>query len=431
MFSELASKPHSLRKKMISHIYSKSYLQSSIPLRHQTASILHNRLLPLLASSTFTSTSSSPSLPDGRSGSINVQSVFLAASMDFISAYIHGLARSTDFLRDEGYRSHWLRLYNARNEHHFWPQELPGLTKTLDWIGIKLVDGFVDQANAELAAWNWGLCEKSKAFVFADNSAGLRASRADEKKAGLQVMKMRDADDPADEPVVFKAVHAGIDKEGATQGTHSVLYPTAVLERDKTVASELFDHVLAGQETSGITLTYLAHHLSRNPALQSRLRDELLTLDPPLVHHYNGAAHGSSGDKVQEEIPSPRSLDALPLLHACLLETLRLNAPIPGPQPRRTPHPSCLLSGYEVPGGVRVAALAHSLHRAEDVFAEADKWRPERWLECSDEKKREMMRWFWAFGSGGRMCIGSNFAVQGMASAFLSLFFGSCLLIEL
>lgn len=26
---------------------------------------------------------------------------------------------------------------------------------------------------------------------------------------------------------------------------------------------------------------------------------------------------------------------------------------------------------------------------------------------------KEMLRWFWAFGSGGRMCIGSNLAMQG------------------
>ena len=25
-----------------------------------------------------------------------------------------------------------------------------------------------------------------------------------------------------------------------------------------------------------------------------------------------------------------------------------------------------------------------------------------------------MKRWFWTFSSGGRMCIGSNFALQGM-----------------
>lgn len=38
-------------------------------------------------------------------------------------------------------------------------------------------------------------------------------------------------------------------------------------------------------------------------------------------------------------------------------------------------------------------------------------WRPERWLEVTQDERDEMMRWFWAFGSGGRMCIGNNLAV--------------------
>ena len=32
------------------------------------------------------------------------------------------------------------------------------------------------------------------------------------------------------------------------------------------------------------------------------------------------------------------------------------------------------------------------------------------------EKREEMKRWFFAFGAGGRMCLGSNFAVQGVCS---------------
>jgi cytochrome P450 len=387
---------------MISHTYSKSYLQSSISLRHQTAAILHGRLLPLLASTEETT--------DRTSAGINVQSVFLATSMDFISAYIYGLARSTDFLRDGAYRARWIKLYNARNEHHFWPQEMPGLTKTLRWVGVNLVDDFVNRANEELAQWNWDLCERTRGFVFGPDD---RNKAEDEEKGRPE---MRAADDPVDEPVVFKAIHAGIDKEFAAQGENSLLYSTTIRQRDKSVASELFDHVTAGQETSGITLTYLAHHLSQDPDLQARLRAELLTMDPPLLYG------PTSGD--MQQVPCPRDLDALPLLHAVLVETLRLNAPIPGPQPRQTPYPSCTLDGYYIPGGVRVAAAAHSLHRAEDVFDDAETWRPGRWVGASEERKREMGRLFWAFGSGGRMCIGSNFAIQG-GFLFRFLFFSS------
>lgn len=157
------------------------------------------------------------------------------------------------------------------------------------------------------------------------------------------------------------------------------------------------DHLLAGQETSGIALTYASWHLSRRTDVQDALRAELLALPK--------AATGL--------IPDSRALDALPLLHAVVTETLRLHAPIPGPEPRRTPPDGCSIAGYRIPGDVRVAALGYALHRDEDVFPEPEAWLPARWMGGDEAKRREMQRRFWAFGSGGRMCLGSNFAMNG------------------
>lgn len=73
-----------------------------------------------------------------------------------------------------------------------------------------------------------------------------------------------------------------------------------------------------------------------------------------------------------------------------------------------------------LPPGVRVSAQAYSLHRNEDVFPDAERWDPERWLidarkdpKQEQDRLKEMMRWFWAFGSGGRMCFGNHFALLG------------------
>ena len=53
------------------------------------------------------------------------------------------------------------------------------------------------------------------------------------------------------------------------------------------------------------------------------------------------------------------------------------------------------------------------------MFPEPEVWKPERWLNAGEEKEREMLRWFWTFGSGGRMCIGRHFAVQGTVPIFI------------
>ncbi|TEA20361.1 Cytochrome P450 monooxygenase gsfF [Colletotrichum sidae] len=101
MFSTLDSKAHSLRKRMISNVYSKSFMQASPAAKAQCKAILFERLLPLLCES------AAALEPHG----IDVFSTFLASAMDFITAYVFGLSNSTDFLRQKSYRDHWLQLY--------------------------------------------------------------------------------------------------------------------------------------------------------------------------------------------------------------------------------------------------------------------------------------------------------------------------------
>ncbi|KAH6690659.1 cytochrome P450 [Plectosphaerella plurivora] len=358
MFSALASKAHASRKRAVSHVYSKSSIQTSRAARAQTSSVLHTRLLPLLLST-----------PDH-----DVFPLFLSAAMDLIAAFIFGRAGGTDFLGDDtAKRDRWLELYLARAEHGFFPQELPRLTAFCRrWMRAPY-PRWVDEANEGLAEWNWKLCQAAKLRGKAENDA--------------------------DESIVFDAINASMDK-GEQVGE------TPRQDRDQAIASEIMDHLLAGQETAGIALTYAAWHLSRSPALQAELRTELLSLDTRLLLSPSG-----------QPLPDPKALDALPLLHAVVTETLRLHAPIPGPEPRRTPKKGCRIAGHHIPGGVRVASLAHTLHRDERVFPDAEAWQPSRWLASEKEEdgiRREMLRHFWAFGSGGRMCVGSNFAMNEM-----------------
>jgi cytochrome P450 len=167
----------------------------------------------------------------------------------------------------------------------------------------------------------------------------------------------------------------------------------------------MLDHLSAGQETSAIALTYLYYEMSQRPDLQEQLRQELLSLSRQIVWPPTAGF----------ELPSPKSIDALPLLHAIIIETLRLHAPIPGLEPRITPAGGCSLAGYDnIPAKVRVSSMPYALHRNAEVYPEPESWRPERWLKASEMEMKEMLRWFWAFGSGGRMCIGSNLAMQEM-----------------
>jgi cytochrome P450 len=361
---------------MISHIYSKSILHSSPALNRQAQVILYERLLPIVsAASAF----------EGGKG-IDVHDLWNSSTMDFITCYLFGLKNGSNFLQDEVYRRHWFHLYHGRKTYTFFAQELPQLTRFLKKFYIHLVPIWVDNANTELEAWTQERCDETMAY--------------------LEHAAMEDKD-PGNEPVVLSALLTGIEKERSKKD-ESVLKPTTLTFPRLSIASEMIDHLAAGHETSGITLTYLSWQLSRNLPLQDRLRAELRTLSPNMVL----PTKNKFG-----RIPDPKHLDTLPVLHAIMMETLRLHAAIPGNQPRMTPYPSCTLGKFEIPGGVRIGAQVHSVHRNADIFPEPEKFDHTRWLDTengyTEEQRKERDKWFWAFSSGGRMCVGSNFAVHG------------------
>ncbi|KAH8205411.1 hypothetical protein TruAng_000490 [Truncatella angustata] len=377
-FSSSEAKHHSLRKRMVSNVYSKSYVHSSTSLAAQNHEILNSRLLPLLEESTHKSQD-----PHG----IDVHSLFAGVAMDFITTYCFGLRNSSNFIQQKLYRDHWLELYKVRKGYGFFDQELPRLSKALRFVGLNLTPSWVTAANKELEAWCKKLCDSARVFLIDDTEA--------------------DSQGTANDPVVLRSLLAGIEKEESTSGAASPLYSTTIQRRELSLASEMFDHVLAGQETTGVALTYVSWHLSRSRDLQRELRAELLTLLPDMRLREGKAA-----------TPDPRQLDRLPILHAVITETVRRYAPAGGPEPRVTPAASCRIGPHEIPGGVRISASVYNLHRDERYFPDPETWDHTRWLprdeDEDEEKRRDRQRQFWGFSSGGRMCLGSNFAMHEM-----------------
>lgn len=168
------------------------------------------------------------------------------------------------------------------------------------------------------------------------------------------------------------------------------------LPRDTVIlscASEMRDQLIASQEATGIALTYAMYQLSRSPDLQSRLRKEVTTSDI-------------------------NDVDSLPLLNAIISETLRLHAPSAGRQPRLSPPQGMTLHGYYLPAGTTISSSSYVLHRTKSVYPDPEAFIPDRWLDASDEMKR----WWWGFGSGGRMCIGNHFAMMMMQRALVEVY---------
>ena len=155
------------------------------------------------------------------------------------------------------------------------------------------------------------------------------------------------------------------------------------------VASECADHFLAGINTTSDTLLFLFWILSRpeNSSKQEKLIQELR----------------SAGLR---NVPSAKDINAAdtPYFDAIIHETLRLYAPLPASEPR-VHRQDMEIDGYIIPAGTVVSSQVYTLHRNPDVFKEPDSFIPERWLDNDPEMKR----WWWAFSSGGRMCIGEQY----------------------
>ncbi|KAI4149359.1 MAG: hypothetical protein L6R39_002515 [Caloplaca ligustica] len=107
---------------------------------------------------------------------------------------------------------------------------------------------------------------------------------------------------------------------------------------------------------------------------------------------------------------------------ACVLETLRHDAPAQTILPRYVSADGIFAHNTFIPGGTEIAASPFIIHRDRNVFGEdADEFRPQRWLE--DLAKRERMERFgmW-FGYGDRECPGKNFAFLEVQKIGLELF---------
>ncbi|KAJ5239779.1 hypothetical protein N7468_004398 [Penicillium chermesinum] len=304
--------PHAHQKRMLSKIYSKSFLLESTDLR-MICEVRRGA---------------------ARSGEVlNVLPLFQAVGMDFTSSFLFGLRQGTRFLFNLPEWNIWLEEY----------ERFKFLSRDDQYMG------FIER-------WCMDFCEQLETPI-EDN-------QKDEKL-------------PFTHPVVYDQLRRSLAEQKEPDPRPLQL----------AVASELLDHLVAGHETTGITFTYMMWELSQHPTLQSELRKELLTLAPSLRYA------DLDGER---SLPPLSAVDALPLLDAVVRETLRLHSPAPAQLPRVTP---------KVPGGT-------SLHGYDNIPGESEEWLPHRWLEAGD-KIHDMRRLFWPFGSGGRMCLGSNFALQG------------------
>lgn len=116
---------------------------------------------------------------------------------------------------------------------------------------------------------------------------------------------------------------------------------------DMDVRIEAMNIIIAGTDTTGVTLTYLTWAVLQRPELQKALETEVAAL----------------GEGFTEN-----DLMSLPLLNAVIEETLRLYGAAPSSLPRVVPSGGAILSGHFIPQGVTVDTQAYTLHRDANIW---------------------------------------------------------------
>ena len=157
----------------------------------------------------------------------------------------------------------------------------------------------------------------------------------------------------------------------------------------------------AGSDTTAISLSAIFYYLLKNQRCYQNLMDEIDT----------AISNGTLENRPTGLITWTES-QKLPYLDACIKEAFRLHPAAGLPLERIVPPQGAQICGESIPGGTIVGCSAWVIHRRPEVFGnDVDIYRPERWLEASMEKRKEMEGCMFQFGMGPRTCIGKNISL--------------------
>ncbi|MVN86183.1 cytochrome P450 [Deinococcus sp. HMF7620] len=154
---------------------------------------------------------------------------------------------------------------------------------------------------------------------------------------------------------------------------------------DAELRDEVMTLFLAGHETTATLLTFLWLSLAQHPQVRAAVQAEV---------------RGALGTAA----PSAGQVRALPLLHACLQETLRLYPPA-WLLPRQATAP-VTVGGVPLDAGAEVSVNVFLIQRNGRFWPEPNAFRPERWAQVGRTPEA-----FLPFGAGARMCIGNHLAL--------------------
>jgi len=129
--------------------------------------------------------------------------------------------------------------------------------------------------------------------------------------------------------------------------------------------------------------------------------------------------------ELNEAMPTPETglsvakIEKLPYLSAVVKEGHRRSYGVMHRLQRIDPENAIEYNGYSIPAGTPVGMSSKIMHDDPSVFAEPEKFDPERWLRPGAE---ELNKYLVPFSKGSRMCLGMNLANAEICLTLSSVF---------
>lgn len=151
------------------------------------------------------------------------------------------------------------------------------------------------------------------------------------------------------------------------------------------VLTALLDMLLIGVNMTAHAVIHFIYYIAKNPRAQYKLHDEI-------KNHSN-----VTKDKLLE----------FTYLRACLKESLRLRPPMPVLS--RILTKDITIYGYKIPKGTYILLATHLSSLREEHFEDAEKFKPERWIDSPRSKEMEILASI-PFGHGPKACLAKELA---------------------
>ncbi|KAJ6339273.1 hypothetical protein OIU77_007270 [Salix suchowensis] len=187
-------------------------------------------------------------------------------------------------------------------------------------------------------------------------------------------------------------------------------YDVGFKSDDKFLRDTIVTFMLAGRDTVSSCLSWFFWLVSKNPAVEAKIREELKTTLP------------------EKEADKRRRFDIeeikkLVYLHGALCESLRLYPPIHC-EFKSPVRPDVLPSGHHVKSKTKIIFSLYAMGRMSSIWGDDYlEFKPERWITDKGGMKHEPSYKFFSFNAGPRTCLGKDVAFTQMKAVVAAIIY--------